>query len=622
MSAKRKGKRPTSRLVLEGSRVPLARQREDASGVKKLKASNGRMEETVVVRQEELSFFKTAESLLRELDADAGVKTEQNPLNNSVVKTEAAAIGDMQAHPHVNPQASPVMDQQSDSTVKTEMASLGAMEDPLDETRETAKPESSLGEPTPEGPVRLQTTIQGVTLSKMGADDDPEVFLSAFESAATHALWPKEQWAMRVAPFLSEEAYAIYQSLPFYTAEDYDQLKEALLDHTSMIEESYRKKFRSVGFTAGSKPSMVAHTLQDLGRRWLKPEIRSPDDILERIIIEQFIKILPAQAAEWLTQQHVRTLDAAVQLVEGYLAGEAVGRTSKAGGSNAWMPSWTQEPQAEGESSRSAAQGGEASAPATAAREKPTDTSGPSTVPEDTSTAQALTALKEDTTAQPLSPLLFGTQPPETSTSGSPVNVRPRRQDVPPLRILESSDEEEVEVSTPSIPPLAGKAGQQGSSGSVRASVRGRRARERDEGQNMQGVFAGLETTMVKIQRMQAKGIMAVHRQVRTLNSRMSNIDRGICSMALGMKSMGKGMESMGKGMKSMGKGMESMAEGVRDMGVRMGSLCDMLERDQTERRRNRHELKQLNKSINRLATATTLLCRRSVNMQTDIVHC
>lgn len=363
MSAKRKGKRPTSRLVLEGSREPLARQRADAPGVKKLEASNGRMEETLVERKEELSLLKTAESLMRETGMDAGVKTEQDPPNDSVVKTEEADAGDMEEHalvrrrrsppavmeeePHVNPQASPVRGQEGDSTVKTEKASLAAMEDPLDETRKAAKLESSLEEPTSEGPARLKATIQGVTFSKMGADDDPEAFLSTFESAATRALWPKEQWAMRVAPFLSEEAYAIYQSLPFYTAEDYDQLKEALLDHTSMIEETYRKKFRSVAFTAGSKPSMVAHRLQDLGRRWLKPEIRSPDDILERIIIEQFIKILPVQAGEWLTQQHVRTLDRAVQLVEGYLAGEAVGRASKAGSSNAWMPPWTQEPHAE-----------------------------------------------------------------------------------------------------------------------------------------------------------------------------------------------------------------------------------------------------------------------------------
>ncbi|KAJ1196369.1 hypothetical protein NDU88_000240 [Pleurodeles waltl] len=374
MSAKRKGKRPTARLVLEERLEPPAGKIEDNRVVKKQEAPNGKMKDTQADKKEELSFLKTGKSLLREADENPDVRKEQDHLKDSVVKAENSAIGDKEEysltgrrrsplgameecslvgrrksplgdkeeHPLAKTECSLVRSQEGDSTVETEKASLDEMEDPQGETKKAAKLESSLEEPKLECPARPQTTIQGVTLSKMGPEDDPEAFLLAFESAALRALWPKEQWAMRVAPFLSEEAYAVYQSLPFYTAEDYDQLKEAILDHMSMIEETYRKRFRSVSFTAGTKPSMVAHKLQELGRRWLKPEIHSPDDILERVVIEQFIKILPVQAGEWLTQQHVRTLDRAVQLVEVYLAGEAVGRTSKAGSSNAWMPSWTQ----------------------------------------------------------------------------------------------------------------------------------------------------------------------------------------------------------------------------------------------------------------------------------------
>ncbi|XP_069473379.1 uncharacterized protein [Ambystoma mexicanum] len=280
------------------------------------------------------------------------VKMEEPPFVKKelvpFVKKEAAPLIKMEVAPLVKMEAAPVAESQEAPSRKVKETPLGALgeasiwkiEDTSGKVPGDPVLQTSPQGPQLERPPRPQTTIQGVTLTKMEPGDDPEVFLLAFESAASGALWPKEQWAMRLAPFLSEEAYAIYQALPFYTAEDYDQLKEAILDHMSMIEESYRKKFRSVTFTTGAKPRMVALHLRDLGRKWLKPEIRSPEEMLEHIVIEQFIKILPTQAAEWLTRQNVRTLDRAVQLVEGYLAGEAVGRACKEGTPKAWLSSW------------------------------------------------------------------------------------------------------------------------------------------------------------------------------------------------------------------------------------------------------------------------------------------
>ncbi|XP_078496397.1 zinc finger and SCAN domain-containing protein 26-like [Lissotriton helveticus] len=165
---------------------------------------------------------------------------------------------------------------------------------------------------------------RGIKLAKMESRDDPETFLEAFEHEAKCARWPKEVWPKCLAPFLSAEAQSCYQALPISIAEDYDQLKQALLEHLGLDDERYQKQFRSLTLGAGVRPLSVASQLQDLGHRWLKPDIRSATEIVELIIMEQFVQILPAEAREWLSHHHVRSLARAVRLIEGYLAQQDV----------------------------------------------------------------------------------------------------------------------------------------------------------------------------------------------------------------------------------------------------------------------------------------------------------
>ncbi|XP_069468446.1 zinc finger and SCAN domain-containing protein 31-like [Ambystoma mexicanum] len=167
---------------------------------------------------------------------------------------------------------------------------------------------------------RSHAPAQGINLVKMESGDDPEAFLMEFECAAEGALWPKELWPMCLAPFLSREAQAIYQALPRNIAEDYDRLKDAILEHLGVSEESYRKKFRHITLKSAKRLHAVANHLQDWARRWLKPEVRSPEEIVELIVVEQFIQILPTEARESLRHHQVKSLDRAVQLIESFFA--------------------------------------------------------------------------------------------------------------------------------------------------------------------------------------------------------------------------------------------------------------------------------------------------------------
>ncbi|XP_078534854.1 uncharacterized protein LOC144821551 isoform X3 [Lissotriton helveticus] len=255
-------------------------------------------------------------------------------------------------------------------------------------------------------------------------------------------------------------------------------------------------------------------------------------------------------------------------------------------------------------SARGAKKPGESKRSTAEVREKRREGAGPSTSHGGQDQEQAAPIPEEATAENPQSPLLFGSQDTgaaelsPTPTSPSPVLGRVRSHDVPPRRILQtSSEEDEVEGDTQD----RGNTEQQPSPRVTRASVRGRRPREVEDVRQVQGVFCGREATMVKVQRLQAKAMMGVQRHARTTNNKL---------------------EAVGKGIGEMAESMQSMASGISDITQCMTVLCDKLDRDHLERRKARVDVRQQTKALNRFATATTVLCRRSVTMQDAIVQC
>ncbi|XP_069463439.1 zinc finger protein 91-like [Ambystoma mexicanum] len=174
------------------------------------------------------------------------------------------------------------------------------------------------------------THNQVLGIYKMEPGDDLDAFLLEFECAAENSQLPKEEWGLWLAPLLSGEAKNIYHTLPPGTTRDYDRFKDAILSRMCVTDESCRKRFRSLAFTTGVKPRTVANELRDWGQRWLKPESRSSAEILELVIVEQFIDILPEGTGKWLRHHQVQSLECAVQLIEGFLPGEDFAVTPKA----------------------------------------------------------------------------------------------------------------------------------------------------------------------------------------------------------------------------------------------------------------------------------------------------
>ncbi|XP_015265914.1 PREDICTED: zinc finger protein with KRAB and SCAN domains 1-like, partial [Gekko japonicus] len=146
--------------------------------------------------------------------------------------------------------------------------------------------------------------------------DDIEVYLSTFERVAHACQWPREQWAVRLVPALSGAAREAYRCLSSRDRKDYGKVKAAILCCCDIGSEIRRQRFRQFGLQEAEGPRQAWGCLHKLCHQWLKPEIRSKEQILELLILEQFLNILPEEVRTWVWECHPETCAQAVALVE------------------------------------------------------------------------------------------------------------------------------------------------------------------------------------------------------------------------------------------------------------------------------------------------------------------
>ncbi|XP_015196164.2 zinc finger protein 449-like [Lepisosteus oculatus] len=166
-------------------------------------------------------------------------------------------------------------------------------------------------------------------MPQMAPGADPESYITVFEHTATSSRLPREQWAGRLRGLLSEEARAACPA-PSSREEpaDYEALKARVLNLSAAEEDGHRLQFRSLRCPPGGSPRAVAKQLYEAAERWLKPERRSSTQVLHRIVIEQFVSVLPDDTAAWVRRHCPTNLDRAIRLAEDHLAvpGPAAGR--------------------------------------------------------------------------------------------------------------------------------------------------------------------------------------------------------------------------------------------------------------------------------------------------------
>ncbi|XP_036171839.1 zinc finger protein 287 isoform X2 [Myotis myotis] len=92
--------------------------------------------------------------------------------------------------------------------------------------------------------------------------------------------------------------------------------KETLASRLLHDTETCRQNFRNFPYPDLAGPRKALNQLRELCLKWLRPEIHSKEQILDLLVLEQFLTILPGEVRTWVKSQYPESSEEVVTLVE------------------------------------------------------------------------------------------------------------------------------------------------------------------------------------------------------------------------------------------------------------------------------------------------------------------
>lgn len=99
-------------------------------------------------------------------------------------------------------------------------------------------------------------------------------------------------------------------------SKDSTQRQKSALHNNGPDYEASRQRFRQFCYQEVAGPHEAFSKLWELCCQWLRPKTHSKEQILELLVLEQFLTILPEKIQSWVREQCPENGDEAVALVE------------------------------------------------------------------------------------------------------------------------------------------------------------------------------------------------------------------------------------------------------------------------------------------------------------------